>query len=271
MFKKIKKKLESGKIKRQAKFLKEMMSEKNLELTVRDRYGVSYDIKSHYNLRHFLHHNTYFDGNIAELLSELKKKGRYKMALDVGANKGMTAAFLASFVDCVYAFEPEEHNITSFKRTMALNEVKNVELIPNAVSNQEGTVKFFIAPGESHHSLGTAHLGQTEDNVRNVPCVTLDSFCKQRGIGIVDILKVDVEGFETSVFEGASQMLSDKKIKNILFEVSLGVMDRLKLDPAGPLQVLENYGYKITNVYGFAVQSQDILKYGGQDMLAVPK
>ncbi len=271
MFKKLQLKLRHAKIKKQAQLLKDLLAEHSLELVVKDRYGVSYDLKSDYNLRHFLQHDTYFDGSIAELISQLKSQSHYKLVLDVGANKGMTAAFLASFTDQVIAFEPESSNIEKFKRTMSLNPSQNVELVTKAVSDKDGEVTFFIAPGEAHHSLGLAHPGQNQNRAVKVPCITLDTFCAERKIENIDILKVDVEGFESSVFKGAQNLLKNKKIKNILFEISMGVMERLQFDPAEPLKLLESYDYKIANVDGQAVSSQDIYKYGGQDLLATPR
>src|SRR5262249_39257903 len=58
---------------------------------------------------------------------------------------------------------------------------------------------------------------QSED----VPVVNLDQYCADRGLEHVDILKIDVEGFELDVLRGCSRLVREGRIANIVFEISV--------------------------------------------------
>ena len=51
-----------------------------------------------------------------------------------------------------------------------------------------------------------------------VRCTTVDSFCSERGVKQIDVLKIDTEGFDFEVLIGARSMLAQQAIKFISFE-----------------------------------------------------
>lgn len=270
MFSFLKTKLDRRRTKSDALVLKKLLSDYDFELYLRDNRGVLFEVLPDFNFKHLLRHKSYFDGSIAEIIEKLSKERR-ALAIDVGANKGLTSVLLSKFCDRVIAFEPEAKNLKRIEKTLRLNDVKNVEVIPAAVSTTDGEETFFIAIGDAHHSLGKAHPGQSEQKTVTVPVHRLDTFCAERGIETIDILKVDVEGFETNVFDGASGLLKRKAIKNVIFEISLGVMERLGVDPYGPIRALNAHGYTVRDVNGSTVTPDSPMDtFGGQDLLATP-
>lgn len=264
----IQKRIRRERLKADAQLVKRLTEAYGFEVFLKDRFGICYQVEPQFNLRHLLNHQTYFDGDIAEILKKLSTQGPFKLALDVGANKGLTASLLGQFVEKVIAFEPDEKNIAKIDQTLFLNKRKNVEVVPKAVSDKEGELPFYTGLGDAHHSLGPAHEGARQE--KRVPVITLDGFCRERQIDYVDILKVDVEGFEANVFSGAKDLLTNKKVGNLIFEISLTVMDRLKFDPSEPLRILEQYGYAVYELNGRRVRPEEITQFGGQDFLAKP-
>lgn len=124
--------------------------------------------------------------------------------LDVGANIGCTA-LLVSLIRpdiTVYAFEPVPSNATNFLKNMELNGIKNCILIHSAVGDSIGTV-------EIDDNGPWSVVGQ--GNVKT-PVTTLDSFLqKTPSIKNIGLIKIDVEGFEPNVLDGAAKLLSTYK------------------------------------------------------------
>lgn len=86
-------------------------------------------------------------------------------------------------------------------------------------------------------------LGQ-EINLLTVGCKTLDSYCEENGISFIDFIKIDVEGAEKVVFEGAHNLLSSRRIKSGLFEIGQTLVDAgTSTDEV--CNLIESYGYKL--------------------------
>ena len=78
----------------------------------------------------------------------------------------------------------------------------------------------------------------------NVKCETLDTYCCDHNIDEIAFMKVDVEGAEKMIFEGAHLMLKNKKIKCGIFEIGETLKDAGTSDRE-ICELLENYGYTI--------------------------
>jgi FkbM family methyltransferase len=104
----------------------------------------------------------------------------------------------------VYAFEPLERNLLYLRRHLTLNKAKNCVVLEAAVCNKEGTHSFSAASWSS----SMAHL--SSDGEILVPTATLDRcIYGERRFRPPDILKIDVEGAEMEVLEGASRALTE--------------------------------------------------------------
>jgi FkbM family methyltransferase len=126
---------------------------------------------------------------------------------DVGANVGiysLLASLRAGPSGKVYAFEPLERNLLYLRRHLTLNNVQNCLIHERAVCNREGTRPFSAAAWSS----SMARL--SPDGEILVPSTTLDScvYGEER-LRPPDIIKIDVEGAEFEVLEGATRALSE--------------------------------------------------------------
>jgi FkbM family methyltransferase len=126
---------------------------------------------------------------------------------DIGANVGIYSLLASMKVGLsakVYAFEPLERNLRYLRRHMTLNQVQNCIILEAAVSNTEGKLRFSSAPWE--YSMGRL----SKDGEIEVSSVTLDNcIYGERRLSPPDIVKIDVEGAELEVLEGASKTLSE--------------------------------------------------------------
>lgn len=142
---------------------------------------------------------------------------------DVGANIGAIALLAASHITTgkVYAFEPTPTLTSKFKQNVRLNRFdKKIELVVVAMSNKVGSTEF-SSGAESEVNHITAKSESTAESIV-VPTTTLDVFTREREITHINFLKIDVEGAEMLVFQGANELLKAGKVGIILFELNRG-------------------------------------------------
>jgi len=125
---------------------------------------------------------------------------RSDTAFDVGANVGVYTLLFARYSKRVFAFEPLPRNVRYLHRALQLNRVSNATIVPWALSDGVGLTS--LREG-SNAALGTL------DPSGGQPCVTTscDAFVSTYGV-IPDVMKVDVEGAELSVLQGAVDTLN---------------------------------------------------------------
>lgn len=135
---------------------------------------------------------------------------------DVGANIGVFSfTYANTFPDApLLSFEPDRRNLECLRRTMAVWKSPSHTLIPAAVSDQAGQASFTIdrlsgATGslvQDNNTFNERHYavkGRTE----TVDLVRLDDFYEPGNAP--GLVKIDVEGAETSVLRGATRLLSE--------------------------------------------------------------
>lgn len=139
---------------------------------------------------------------------------------DVGANVGEYANLLGETFGPearIYAFEPSTPTWEVLKSNLTHNHIKAVN---RGLSNATEEVKLFR--DEELSSMASVYPRQLQHTTLKeyemVTLTTLDRYCEENGIDFVDFLKVDVEGHELKVFEGATRMLSQRAIRFIQFE-----------------------------------------------------
>jgi len=143
---------------------------------------------------------------------------------DIGANGGIFTVIAARRVGPgghVYAFEPGLRELELLYRNIKKNNLANVTVVERAVSNASGKSQFAVSRDGAMNSLSrTNHPGQEIQGWRIVETVSLDDFVDEFYIQKVDFIKIDVEGAEKLVFEGASRLLLPGCRVTILFESS---------------------------------------------------
>ena len=126
---------------------------------------------------------------------------------DVGANVGIYSLLASLQVGpsgMVYAFEPLERNLKYLRGHVTLNNLKNCIIMETAVSNSEGTRPFSAAGWDP--SMGRL----SPDGEILAASTTLDNcIYGERRLRPPDVIKVDVEGAEFEVLEGASKALAE--------------------------------------------------------------
>lgn len=146
-----------------------------------------------------------FEEKLSALASKQLNSG--DVCFDVGGNVGAISIALADAVGPngkVHTFEPNPNNFSRLSANLALNPELNERVVLNnlGISDEPGTLFWTEDPGNP----GNGMLSDTGDIKTEV--ITLDSYCETAGIEKLDLLKVDVEGMELKVFQGAEKTLS---------------------------------------------------------------
>jgi len=143
-----------------------------------------------------------FEPSTVALFAALVRKAR--VVMDVGANAGIFALMAARLrPDArILAFEPHPLVAMSLAKSVELSGARNVEVLPTALGTNIGYTTLFASVSDSLTSLdGTRVVDAIE---LTVPVTTLDAIAHERKVVGVDLVKVDVEGWELPVFQGAA-------------------------------------------------------------------
>lgn len=142
--------------------------------------------------------------------------------VDVGANYGAYALTMAKRAlpnGKVWAFEPGKRTAEHLRRGVAANGLSNLEVIEAALSNREGTATLYT---EANSELNTLNpTSSTRSSRETIEVMSLDGCRERLGLRDVAFMKVDAEGEEARIFEGAEAFL-DANDPLCMFELKHG-------------------------------------------------
>ena len=188
------------------------------------------------------------------------------VVIDIGANDGSDYSLYALRKGyLVYAFEPIKATAASFVQTMKNNgfgdKISVVHVTPGQPAIVPKTplkdyVVLFVAAAGAHTSkvtISVSPIGETtsliagngmSENSRTteVAVVKLDDIILSTQQ--IKLLKIDSQGFEPSVLQGASRLLSDKNVEKLTFEFWPKGMKRGGADPVQMLEMLWRKGWQ---------------------------
>jgi FkbM family methyltransferase len=145
------------------------------------------------------------------------------VALDVGANVGWHTLLMASLVGAsgrVLAVEANPFVRQRLHDHLCLNRFRHVDVVPYAAADTEGMVEFY-APAANDPGSGNGHVVEIRPGGRGetirVEARLLDGIVAASAIRRLDLIKIDVEGFEWRVLRGGEETIA-KFRPHIIFE-----------------------------------------------------
>ena len=174
-----------------------------------------------------LHESGVWDKYIRDMMHLVLGPGpnrtRCSTVVDVGANIGYFSLVAAAAGFNVISFEPTNYNMNRLVSSIRRNGFENrVTIFQNAVGHSHEQVSFSATASENPSNFfmqggGAASLGKSmQYGVDFVDTVRLDDVVQQE----VMLMKIDVEGFEPYVFDGARNLLCHSLVHHILVEYS---------------------------------------------------
>lgn len=177
-------------------------------------WGESLDVNPQETIGRALVHTGVYDLSLTEMLWRVTDRDDY--ALDIGANIGYFSLLLSQRVGPqgrVFNFEPHPDIFKKMKHN--ISSCKNISPLNSALSEASGEMTLFI-PVDFNKNEGLASL-ESSENSRQViiQAEALDDLFARENKKI-DVIKIDVEGHELSVFKGGRKTLA--KTQFVLFE-----------------------------------------------------
>jgi len=125
------------------------------------------------------------------------------LVVDVGANVGMISIQAAKLIGPsgrVIAIEPNPRIAAFCKENIELNRLDNVTVMQTALGEQVGTIGFNCDRCDDRSRV-------VNEGGTRVPLTTLDKIMEAHPKTVIDLLKIDVEGYELTVLGGAREAL----------------------------------------------------------------
>jgi FkbM family methyltransferase len=169
------------------------------------------------------------------------------VVFDVGANSGQTAWGLVRYFPTsqIYCFEPVEQTFEILRKTYG----QRVTCVKMALGSRPGNETIKRYSDSELNTFSTARAGATMVGVEVVEVGTVDQFCADHAIPEIGLLKLDVQGWEREVLDGARRMLSSKSIRFIFAEVGFRQRDT-DMQAFAPLNDhLDALGYEFCGLY----------------------
>ena len=188
------------------------------------------------------------------VLPLLKYKRTY---LDIGACIGKASKAFVDVFDNVVAFEPNPESLS------VLKEINGIKIKEVAVSDYIGTTEFIVPNCSKSHERGfISNNIDIEDSTKyTVDVVTIDSYRFEN----VDFIKIDTEGNELNVLNGAIKTI--KKYKPIIYYEDKGKTDKDLKRRSEIEKLLQELGYNTQRTRRYWQKD----KQSKADMLAIPK
>ncbi len=170
--------------------------------------------------------------------------------IDVGANIGYFSLLGASRVGAggrVFAIEPHPLNFAELERTVRRNRLAQVYPLQLGLSDRSGQGEISMPDQEKYPNRTATMLPASGDRAFAVPVCTLDALMAERGIERVDLLKIDVEGYESKIVTGAREAFASGKVRNLIIELNDYWLARSGETRAGLLARLHELGFADTS------------------------
>jgi FkbM family methyltransferase len=160
---------------------------------------------------------------------------------DIGANIGQYSLYAAKRLKSdvrILAFEPEALNFAKLNRNIVVNGLVDVVVTyPIALSNRTAVDTFYsktFATGASLHALGReitqGEVSFQPQNRQGTMSSSLDDLTERFGLPVPNHIKVDVDGIEDLIVEGAATLFKNPGLKTFLIEVYMhgDISDRIR-------------------------------------------
>ena len=180
--------------------------------------------------------------------------------VDVGANVGSYTILACSAIGAAgFAFEPVPKTYERLVDNIRLNHLENrVKCFNIAVGSEEGSVAFTCDMDTENHALAS---GEKMENAISVGVSTLDAVL---GGGSPALMKLDVEGYETPVLEGAVETLKKHTLHSVIMELN-GSGSRYGFDESRILEMMSGCGFR---TYSYNPLDRSLINLRGKNMVS---
>jgi FkbM family methyltransferase len=189
-----------------------------------------------------------FEREETEAIESLLKPGM--RFLDIGANVGYFTALARSRVGAtgqVYAYEPSPWAFERLSRLISDNRWDNVAAVNAGLAEEKGELALYLGEAGNHTPTMVPHEQKT---LAKVPVRRLDDEFQAAQDGPVDVLKIDVEGFEPNVIQGGRRLFESGFVKIVLSEFNAHWLDLNGSSVLALHELFEQCGFRLSKSFG---------------------
>jgi FkbM family methyltransferase len=149
--------------------------------------------------------------------------------LDMGANEGfftVMGAKLCGPHGRVVAVEPQNRMIPVIQENLRLNGLNNVRIVNAAVSDTAGAGTIHLFPNINTGASGMTHTPRYRVPTQTVATGTLTQILDDENLPHVDLMKVDIEGYEWEMIHGSLEAFSTHRVRSMAMEVHNEILQR---------------------------------------------
>lgn len=202
----------------------------------------------------FIHRN--WETRIGAVIEKHLSEGA--VFVDAGANIGyfsLQAASVVGSTGAVVAFEPIARVAQQITKSASVNQFNNITVRPVALGSQPGTLTLSLMSGNIGGSSLVKDIPGSKKEIVEVTTLDIELSNQTR----VDVIKIDVEGYELEVLQGAKRVL-DIHRPVLVMEFSPSVYEKRDSGNAKSiLELLQSYEYTISDIErGVVVDNIDV-------------
>jgi len=206
-----------------------------------DSYGMKYSSSPHDALDYLTQSDSGFDNGLPWFLNSIVSGN--EIAIDIGANAGYYTIPLSRHFKEVYAFEPVPRIYKKLCKNIKINEITNVKTFQTAVGAVDEVLPYFIqsvVDGDQNINTGLSSLTKRENFKTKEISINVNRLDSLFPTSKIEFIKVDVEGHEFQVFQGAKQIIMEQK-PVIIWEASFNIS---KINALGSFDFLSMLDYE---------------------------
>jgi FkbM family methyltransferase len=214
------------------------------------------------SMHHEAMRNGEFEPEETSLL--LERLAASEVFVDVGANIGFYTCLARHAGKAVVAIEPQTKNLKMLYRNLLANNYDDVEVFPMGVARAPGLVKLYGPSGTGASMIaGWAH--QHDGYSSMMPLTTLDYLLSDRFVGQKLLIKIDVEGAEQEVLQGAEKLLRRTPQPVWMLEICLNEYHPDGMNPnyEATFETFWRHGYvaRVADSKAMAVTREDVRRW----------
>ncbi len=171
------------------------------------------------------------------------------IVIDVGSWIGYYALLCAKKASKVIAIEPSSDNVRRIRENIALNQFQNIEVLSCAIGEKHSLGRVKLGVASSTNQLVENKGDEIEATVESLVTVeSLDNIVFQRKYHKVDLVIMDIEGYEYFALLGMKQILSQHLVRNMIIEVHPYFLTRHHVSDNDIAHLLHLHGYSVKEI-----------------------
>lgn len=201
-------------------------------------------------------HNS-FDAIIYYIIENILNVKNKIIIFDIGANDGGSIKRFKKYFPFsnIHSFEPTEHLVKKMKSSINLDDIKINQI---AVGKENSKRKFYFYNSHRVNSFFPMEekskykiqrtkekLKVSEEKFEEVKVITVDHYCEENKISYINLLKIDTQGSEAEVLQGAKNILKKQLVDVIELEYILGIAHVNSNSLYDIEKSLYEFGYKL--------------------------